>query len=663
MGKKVHVMLKTALAATVLLATAPGYASTGRLMRITQLCLARQMESPSTLSNYVDRVAAMGYDTIHLYITGRVETPTFALPEGERYSADEIRALVAHAAAKGLEVVPYAEIYGHADLFFKHPGLDHLAEESKGEPRLPGKVKQNFCLSDPRAREFLRNYMRDLAALFPSRNFNVGLDETWNAGVCPDCRERERRGELYAEAVLFFHDELRKLGKRMWMWDDYLVFHPGTLERLPRDIVMCHWDYDPLVSDLGSRNNFSGRLREDLFAQYDRLGFEAIGCTYYNNPGNLERLFAYVRRHRSTVGYMMTFWGDMRLNFQSCYLPLNAAMALMMDDPAKYASRDPVPDGVRRVLPSLSETEALAAAGIAYRGHGCRGLGASIAGLRTGFPAYGGIAAREASVAILKASRFHPGAGAVDADPFSERAILDDLVCRAEADICADRLTRLSRPFADLRRTPDEIVAAKAGLRALADEIACLADRRKRQAACWRGRWNDPNEIGKPFETALKNIETLLKAPETPAGPDEKYLELVLSQPDPYGWLYWKVSGRFGDAWRTLADGQWKPVAGERAVFERRFPFESAEFPSELKIEHHGYGRAQLAYASVVGVAGRAVPRKVLAVTGDVEHPERLLADDWEWADFGTPGFLEKFHFRDDYGRTESVTLGLAVEK
>ena len=75
-------------------------------LRIVQLDLARQMETTSFISNYIDRVSAWGFDTLELYLEARVGTKTFSLPEGERYTPEQMKGIVAHAAEKGMTVVP-----------------------------------------------------------------------------------------------------------------------------------------------------------------------------------------------------------------------------------------------------------------------------------------------------------------------------------------------------------------------------------------------------------------------------------------------------------------------------------------------------------------------------------------------------------------------------
>ena len=267
-----------ALAALAALATA-GDALAAKPMKIVQIDLARQMETTAFLSNYVDRVSALGFDTLHLYVEGRSATKSFALPRGESYSSDEIRQLVDYAASRGMVSVPCVGLLGHANLFFKHPGIENMNETHGVKPRL-GAGNDAFCISKPETREFLRRYVAEVAALFPRPYFNVGLDEAWNAGVCPLCAPKEKMDELFSETILFAHETVKAAGKRMWMWDDFFDFHPKALDATPRDVVLCHWNYNPEISMLGGRGHFAGRERKDRLAEYSAMGFDTIASCW-----------------------------------------------------------------------------------------------------------------------------------------------------------------------------------------------------------------------------------------------------------------------------------------------------------------------------------------------------------------------------------------------
>ena len=639
---KTKTMPILAAACSTLVVAIPGVcrssecADLAKPLKIVQLDLARQMESMSFLSNYVDCVSALGFNTLHLYVEGRIATKSFALPRGECYSTNDIRQIVAYAASNGLTSVPCVGLLGHAELFFKHPGLEDMNETHGAAPRL-GAGNNAFCISKPETREFLMRYVAEVAELFPGPYFNVGLDEAWNAGVCPLCAPKEKRDELFTEAILFAHEAVKAAGKRMWMWDDFFEFHPKALAATPRDVVLCHWNYNPDVSPLGSRGHFAGRERRDWLGLYSSMGFDTIPSCWYPS-GNAESLYAYARRNK-TIGFMATQW-EMFTRFPNGSLPRIAVVSLLLSNPSGYLVRDPYPDAVGMVLPSLSPTERAAVVSMLHHER-----------TRT----RGGLAALEAALDVLRGSSF--AGGEVDSNPFSHRAILDDIVCSAEADILSGRIAALKPVCSDPRRTVDEIRAVKAELPKLSEMADRLSARRSRQAELWRPGLNCRGSIDKPARDAKKEIAALMAVPEAPATEDERRLVVDLVLPEFYVLPRWKVLGRFADGWRELAAGSWKPSAEEWPTYERCFTFRSDAMPTELRVEHSGYGRAQLAYVSVDDRSSRIVPAEVLSVVGDVEHAERLLADDLEWADFGTCGFREKFFDAEKAAKVSSVTL------
>jgi hexosaminidase len=165
---------------------------------------------------------------------------------------------------------------------------------------------------------FLSNYVADLCEIFTGPYFHVGFDEAWNSGTCPVCREKERNGECFAEAIAFAHGLLKKHGKRMMMWDDFFGFQPGTLEKTPKDVVLFHWSYDKDISDRGIRFNFAGRFREDALANLPAKGYDVVPCSWFT-PGNVRSFVSYARRH-PIFGYLQTQWENTE-RFQGVNLP------------------------------------------------------------------------------------------------------------------------------------------------------------------------------------------------------------------------------------------------------------------------------------------------------------------------------------------------------
>ena len=588
-------------------------------LRIVQLDLARQMETTSFISNYIDRVSAWGFDTLELYLEARVGTKTFSLPEGERYTPEQMKGIVAHAAEKGVTVVPVVSLLGHAEQFFKHPGYDEYMEDGGAASRL-GNGRNTFCLSNPKTREFLANYLKDLVEIFPGPYFHAGFDEAWNSGTCPLCREKERRDELFAECVLFAHDTLRKLGKRMWMWDDFFAFHTKALERVPRDIVMVHWCYDTGISRNGTRVNFAGRFREDMLAKYAKMGFSAITANWFR-PDNIRSMADYGRRY-DLFGVMQTQWEELIPNFHGGSLPRVLAFSLLWDDPEKWLSADPFEAAVRRLLPSLSETEALAAVAILREPD------------------------NPLAVETLRASALTPGRGEVPSDPFCERALLDDIYLRGETAVLKSQVAAAKRRLTDIHRTSGDVKAAKESVRALLARYEALAERRGAEREAWRSGCS-PDQARSGVMKALARAKDLLAVPEAAAPADEKRLEMNFVMVDYYGVPFWTVYGKFGDEWRKIADcGDSKPGKGDWAAYEKGFTFKSETLPTAIRVEYHGYGHAGLSYFAVEDRTTRLVPKRIVSVSGDVRDPESVLTDDFTTAWFGVfdyhPAFFDK---------------------
>ena len=600
-----------------------------RGLKIVQLDLARQMETCSFVSNYIDRVSALGYDTLQLYLEGRVATKTFSLPEGERYTADQMRGIVAHAASRGMTVVPVVSLLGHAEQFFRYPGQDEYLEKG-GECVRLGNGRDTFCLSNPATREFLSRYIADLCEIFPGPYFHAGFDEAWNSGTCPRCREKEKRDELFAECVLFAHDLLGRHGKRMWMWDDFFSFHPKAFEKMPKDIVMCHWNYEEDVSDRGTRINFAGRRREDVLAKYAALGYDAIPCCWFRTHLNVVQLASYARRNK-TFGFMVTQWEDLIDGFHGGVFPCVVATSLLLDEPERYLTEDVFTEASRRIFPSLSETEHMAVSSL----------------LRS--------RADELAISVLRASALTPGAGEVDPDAMSERALLDDVVMRGETAAAKARLERAEALLSDPRRTKAEVKAAAASLRPLAANLRRLAERRSRQFALWRPGCT-PLKVAEPLLKKAEKAEALAAAAAT-AAPDEKRLEMELTLVDRYGIPRWNVFGRFGGKWREIASGCWKPSEGQHPAFTARTTFKSETMPDALRLDYHGYGDALLRFVSVEDRSSRVVPAKVTATSGDVENPECILDDDYSAVRFGKFGFLEAFYDKAKQEKVSSLTV------
>ena len=621
-------------------------------IRAVQLDLARQMETVAFLEDYIDGIAANGFNTLVLYLEGRVATKSFGFRKpGEQYTADEMRRIVAHAAERSVTVVPVVSLLGHADQFTSCPQLKGLVEK----PSV-------FCLSRPETRRFLETYIAEMCELFPGPYFHTGFDEAWAMGTCEICAPRRAKtgmGPLFLEFVRWARDVCAAHGKRMWMWDDLWEFFPDQVAGCPKDVVMCHWYYDH-VTRWGIRAHFADQRRTDWFARYRALGIEALVCCNVNLE-NVRDFTAYGRRYPNVVGGLVTQW-EMAQRFHGIHYPIACGIGRFWTEGWDDPTFDILGAGARAAYPSLTDEERLAVATVLeeqtkghFQGPSVRGdinLQGRIRGV--------GPKADALAVRILRRSALRPGAGEIAPRAMDERARLDDLVTYTELcgirDLYRDTVPLLQSPL----RTAADVAAAKRRLTEALPEIGRIEERRWTMAETWR-KGMRPQQLGRDYNR--KYVERLLQeTPDGPAAADEWWLTADVNLPDWYGALGFRVHGRIDGKWTQIAVGTWKPKREDEDCFEAVTRFRSATAPDALRIESFGLGISGLNFISVENRDGRRIPDRIVAKSGLVRDEGNILSDDWYPAVFGKP---DRFHdaFAPDGTKSHEGILELTLKK
>ncbi|MFT3755411.1 MAG: family 20 glycosylhydrolase [Pseudoxanthomonas sp.] len=145
------------------------------------------------------------------------------------YTQDDIREVVAYAAARHISVVPEIDLPGHATAAIA--AYPRLGTEGKAIPVSPGRgIHTNLFNVEDATFDFLDDVFAEVAQLFPGRYIHVGGDEAlkdqWKAS--PKVQARMRELGLKDEAALqswFIHrleTILHAHGKRLLGWDEIL---------------------------------------------------------------------------------------------------------------------------------------------------------------------------------------------------------------------------------------------------------------------------------------------------------------------------------------------------------------------------------------------------------------------------------------------------------
>ena len=219
------------------------------------------------------------------------------------FSKKEIEEFIALARDCGIEVIPELESFGHMGYITKLDKYRHLFEA------IEGKHFGAICPSHPETLEILEDLIKEVAELFPAEYIHAGFDEV-NFGSCPRCRERlkeEEPWEIFARHVETVRDIMDRYGKKMMMWGDHLTSEPRLADRIPKDIVICDWQYFDVDASA-----VTGLLEK---------GLDVICCPALTNffkvihprEGNLQNIkdFAGVaaeNRSSRMLGMMNTVW-------------------------------------------------------------------------------------------------------------------------------------------------------------------------------------------------------------------------------------------------------------------------------------------------------------------------------------------------------------------
>ena len=151
-------------------------------------------------------------------------------PYGGFYTQDELRDIVAYAAARHITVVPEIEMPGHSvAALAAYPELGCTGGPYEVRTRW-GVEKDVYCAGNDEVYRFLEDVLTEVLDIFPSTFIHVGGDECpkvqWKA--CEKCQARiEQEGlkdehELQSYFIQYFDKWLAAQGRRLIGWDEIL---------------------------------------------------------------------------------------------------------------------------------------------------------------------------------------------------------------------------------------------------------------------------------------------------------------------------------------------------------------------------------------------------------------------------------------------------------
>jgi hypothetical protein len=267
-----------------------------------------------TLFSLVDLLASWKINQVQLYMehTFAYRGHEVVWQRSSPVTGAEIEALDAFCRDRYVELVPNQNSFGHMHRWLIHGPYRRLAEcpEGLAHPFSVSPEPYGLCPIDPRSLALLADLYDQLLPHFSSRQFNVGLDETFDLGQgrsAPACAERGVEG-VYLEFLEQVHRLVTQRGRIMQFWADMIRDRPALIGKLPKDAIALEWGYEA----------------DHPFAEHGRL-FADAGLQFYVCPGtsswnsfvgrtanalaNISNA-AMAGRVTGAIGLLTTDWGD-----------------------------------------------------------------------------------------------------------------------------------------------------------------------------------------------------------------------------------------------------------------------------------------------------------------------------------------------------------------
>lgn len=593
--------------------------------RAFQIDIARQMETPEWIGRIVDYAASLGYNALVLYGEGALEYRSH--PEcGAEFSMSQrdYSALASRCLSLGMELIPVIPVLGHTRFILENPEYQGMCEQAKARRFIMDIPGNDICVSSAEALSLLEDLIAEYCRLPGGGHVHVGGDESFNFATCPECREavgRKGRGPLLAEHFNKVNRIVKKHGRKTMIWGDMLLYYPGCVGNLDKDIVICDWFYKPVEHDY-EISIYNWRETPSL-RMFKEAGLETVICPrshldFWSDARNISSLVGRGEAN-GAKGFLNTVWELGRLPYALCYPSLAYGAE-------RCGAGDPPEPG--EFLHSFLVThfkEVPAGADMAVSALG------ELGGVRPPVPIANHIKYNDGLEALNKAARVADASEVFAAlTPMTEEG--GDYQRAAVLVLRRARLyyrcEGLVNAIASARRGGMPLQSKLVDLKEVAALVAC-------QIECEQVEWNRCRPKAQPCAPAedLKKLAKELELLTAQAASEKTFPDVLLLDLTNNDCALQKVA-----VFSSVDGGVFTHIAS-RAHFG---PFGrgtlSFPVPSDMafvKIVVSGLGQLLMNSLRVVGVKGVKRPKAVAACSGGVAGPENILRFDLRPAVFG----------------------------
>jgi hexosaminidase len=180
---------------------------------------------------------------------------------GQFYTQDQMREVVAYARARGIRVVPEFDMPGHSiSWILAYPKIGS-GEQFTALPMTFGTPEAELDPSNEETYKFIDGLVGELGKIFPDAYFHIGGDETAGKHWLTNPKIKafmDKKGFTKPDELQAYFNQrllpiLKKHDKKMIGWDE--ILNPA----LPKDIMIQSWRGEASLA-AGARQGFEGIL-------------------------------------------------------------------------------------------------------------------------------------------------------------------------------------------------------------------------------------------------------------------------------------------------------------------------------------------------------------------------------------------------------------------
>lgn len=442
----------------------------------------------------------------------------------------------------------------------------------------------------------------------------------------------------------------------MIIWDDMFEMYPDALNMLPRDIIMCTWLYDTMIEK--PESHFGYRFKRDIFAVYERLGFDYIAAPRESHPLNVESLFRYAFPYRP-LGGLITVWEKGRSFLFEDYPNIAfTGMLWKSGDPEKAESI--YFNTCKKILNVRDDSFIHKIIAAKYAG-GCTestSPGEFLHGSRTKYL----FERRKISALISEdlsacSSSVKTGTG---------RFVMEDMILALKRELLQHDLRFYVHYVCDYISgkgtvSLKKLISVKKSLLKAVEKI------KKERAGQWK-RFRPgilPVNTDSFYDTMHSGIMSWMSVKNL-KNDCYSLLKLRYFLPDYHGAHKVVIRIKFSGnkVWKEVFSGTPKPQFNDPEqvpYFTYTHIISGRGIPERIRMETSGYGGIGIVFAEVVAGDDRFIPVKTEGYEGNIENPDAVLIDNTDWCYLGEKDISRYFRFLP--GPVEKSCMGLVLKK